>query len=68
MKTKPDAYTLEWNGKESNIVKWESCGFKAVFCQWKDVSRENNDIMLCPSCKCNVDKVKDGKSPKMRGK
>lgn len=64
MKFKPDAYTLEWANKENNVVKCESCGFKAVFCQWKDVARQNNDMMLCPSCNVEVQKVKDGKSPR----
>jgi len=64
MKLKPDAYTLEWSGRESNIVKCMVCGFKCVFAQWKDVARNNNNVMICPSCKAEVELVKDGKSKK----
>ena len=58
MKHKPDAYTLEWNGKLNNIVKCDECAFKCVYAQIVD-----NDNK-CPKCGADSDAHAGDKSPK----
>ena len=56
MKHKPDAYELEYNGKPSNVIKCDECGFKAVKCQFDEEGK-------CPRCKMNL-KIEKGHNKK----
>lgn len=60
MKIKPDAYALFATGSPSDIIKCDSCSFRAVRAQWAETGGK------CPACKVEV-VVENGHAKKKGG-